>query len=382
MARARVGDLCQANVPARAAAWAQWSIGALTEMSGLSDREYVALTLPGRFYDTRGRGPVVRPHLEIRDYVLARPAPEFPDRLALIGNGLTFPWWVFSEVTAVRRALFNTGRGDITGVLDRLTRQRPALEAALTSLTRRTAKHWAAIEGRLVTDPDGLVDVTTGDFDATAISALWPAAAELGLEVHFDTQLREKSGSRASRRVGVWQITAPAHAIAIGVITPRLTANSLFVDPLFAAATESPAALLVRALVLARLLEQAAPDDEPIVALLTEPVARQSSFLRAQPARVGARLPEASVEGAVAFLQQYSDSAEAWRLLSDWATRTKSLLTVSEDGFRASHANALRYVRRAEDPDRDDINVVLPLAWHNTQVVRVTFTRASDPAPE
>ena len=37
-------------------------------------------------------------------------------------------------------------------------------------------------------------------------------------------------------------------------------------------------------------------------------------------------------------------------------------------------------LRRAEDPDRDDINVLLPIAWDSrSRVVRVTFSR---PTPE
>jgi hypothetical protein len=33
-------------------------------------------------------------------------------------------------------------------------------------------------------------------------------------------------------------------------------------------------------------------------------------------------------------------------------------------------------VKRAEEPDRDDINVLLPLAWDaQSRVVRVTFSR-------
>jgi hypothetical protein len=377
--RARAGKLCQPEHRARSAAWAQWSITSLAEMSGLSDRPYVALTLPGRFYDPNGRGPTTRPHLEIRDYILERPAPEFPDRLALMGNGLTFPWWVFSEVTAVRRALFNTGRGDIAPLITTLVANRDTLASSVTALSRCASKSWSVIQELLVTDDDGLSGDAAGDFTNEEVSAFFPAADDLGLDIRFDAKLREKAGAWASRRVGVWQIHSTAGA-SLGVVTPRLTASSLFTDDLFSPSTESSAALLVRGLVLARLIARyIAPNTEvPSVEPAVKERAKSSSFLRAQPPRAGAKTPEASIKATIAFLQEYPNSDEAWALLSDWAARTKSLLTVGEQGFKASHANALRFMRRAEVPLRDDINVVLPLAWvEKGQGVRVTFTRSS-----
>ena len=378
--RARAGELCQPDHQARAAAWAQWSITSLAEMSGLSDRPYVAITLPGRFYDPKGRGPTVSPHLEIRDYILQRPAPEFPDRLAMMGNGLAFPQWVFSEVTAVRRALFNTEHGDVNPMIATLVANRDTLAASVVALSRRAAKSWSIIQELLVTADDGLSGAATGDFTHEEVSAFFPAADSLGLDVRFDAKLREKAGSWASRRVGVWQIHSSTLTASLGVVTPRLTVNSLFTDDLFSPATESAAALLVRGLVLARLLARyidpsaAVPSVEPAVKERAKP----TSFLRAQPPRPGAKTPEASIKATIAFLQEYPDSNDAWNLLSEWATRTDSLLTVSEQGFRASYANALRFMRRAEVPLREDINVVLPLAWaEKGQGVRVTFTRSN-----
>jgi hypothetical protein len=51
---------------------------------------------------------------------------------------------------------------------------------------------------------------------------------------------------------------------------------------------------------------------------------------------------------------------------------------VAKEGFLAAHRNALRFMRRAETPERDDVNVLLPLAWDDrSRVVRVTFSRPS-----
>lgn len=380
--RCRPGELLQADHAARAAAWAQWSIGALVEMSGLEDRTYVALTLPGSFYNPDPRTSPdslrhqVRPHLEIRASLLDRPAPDFPDRLALAGNGLAFPQWTFPEVTAARRALLNVEWGDLSPVLRALVASRDALASAVTTLSARLVRHWSVIQGLLVTAPESLVPSATGDFSLDDAASLWTPARSLGISVTFDSKLREKAGARAARNIGIWQVRLPG--ASFGVITPRLTRNSLFSDAMFSPQTESAAALLVRALILSRLLQRHVTESfEPPVVGPAQRERRATSFLRAQPARPGARLPEPSVEGAIAFLQEYPDSGDAWSLLAAWAERTRALLTVSEEGFRASHANALRYLRRAEDPERDDINVVLPLAWSaDNQVVRVTFTRA------
>jgi hypothetical protein len=90
---------------------------------------------------------------------------------------------------------------------------------------------------------------------------------------------------------------------------------------------------------------------------------------------VGQKLPEASVAAAVGFLQTYPDPEAAWKCLETWGA-AGHMLTVTKDAFIASHANALRYLRRAEQPERDDINLVLPLAWDaDGKVVRATFAR-------
>jgi hypothetical protein len=106
------------------------------------------------------------------------------------------------------------------------------------------------------------------------------------------------------------------------------------------------------------------------------PLRIAGAHLRAIVAKVGAKLPEASVEAAVHFLHTYPSAEEAWEALSEWSVRTGTLLTVSEEGFRDTHRRAQRFIRRAEDPERDDVNVLLPLGWDaRSRVVRVSFSR-------
>jgi hypothetical protein len=376
--RARDGDRHDPDPARRASAWARWAVDALEEFRGLSDRSYYGMVLPGRFHDPRGTGPQVRPHLEIPRRVLDVADPEFPDRLAQAGNGLEFPWWLVPEVTAVRRSIFNTPHGAIAELVDAVNAHRTALTATLTQLSGSCAAAWSHIEGMIVTDPAAVLPYAVGEFTTVEITEFFPPAANLNLEVRYDQQLRETSAQWAARRLGVWQLTGDGSdgPFSLGVVTPRLTANSLFRDPLFNPTAEAPAAALVRALLLRRVLRDFLAAEIPD-ALEPDPAppGPGGPYLRAVVARPGAKLPEASVDAAVHFLQTYPDAEQAWAAMQRWAG-DGYLLTVSAEGFAAAHRNALRYLRRAEPPERDDINVVLPLAWdEKSRVVRVSFTR-------
>jgi hypothetical protein len=386
--QAHPGDLADPDPHRRTVAWAHWAVGALSEMRGVQDRAYYALTLDGRFYDPKGTGPRVRPHLELPSWQLAKPDPEFPTRLAQMGNGLSFPWWVAAEVTAARRALFNTTKGSVFDVSQVLNRHRDMLIRAVTQLRTVTYPQWSTIEALLISSPDGLCHEATDDVPDTEVAEFFPGGAELRLSVVYDNKLREQNPRWASRRVGVWQLrgtTRGGERFSLGVLTPRLTANSLFRDPLFSPDRESPAALLVRGLVLARLTRTRLRTHGHIRvgAAAVEPEHRPGPCLRAVVAKIGTKLPEASTEAAIRFLQAYPDPDAAWRRLAHWATTNGAALTVTEDGFKAAHRNALRYLRRAEDPERADINIVLPLAWdQQARVVRVTFARPRGSAGE
>lgn len=378
--RARPGDRRDPDPQRRAAAWAQWAVEHVVEMRGVGDRSYPALVLDARFHDPGGRGPAVRPHLELPDWLLQRRDPEFPDRLAQAGNALEFPTWLLPEVLAARRVLLRNPPTPITAAVELLNTRRGDLADALRAGMRQVAPRWETVQRALVAAPDGLADVVTGDFSADEVADYFPAAADAQLEVRFDAKLRRSQAGGASRRLGVWRVRGSGDdgAFAFGVLTPRLTTNSLFRDRLFDAATESPAALLVRGLVLRRVARAHTDGEVDWLVGESETPSRGGPYLRAVVARVGAKIPEASVPAAVHFLQTHPDPQAAWEALSRWAG-TRYLLTCSQEGFEAAHRNARRALRRAEEPDRDDINVVLPIAWdERSRVVRVTFSRPPD----
>lgn len=377
---AREGSLHDPNPDGRAAAWATWVLGALEEFKGLSDREYFGIVLPGRFHDVSKNSVPVRPHLEIPEKVLSSKDPNFPARLAQAGNALEFPWWLLSEVTAVRRAVFSGPRGDIGPLLKVLNAHQQTMIGTLSELNSSIGKLWHLVEEKLVTTPKDLLRYASAPFTKEEVAAFMPAAREINLSVVYEETLAKTNAEWAVRRIGVWQMRAdtPKGSMSLGVVTPRLTRNSLFADPLFAPAAEAPAALLVRCLLLRRLLTGFLKEVQHDV-LSPDPVepGEGGPYLRAVIAKPGAKLPEASVESAVRFLQAYPDGEKAWKALNAWAG-VEHLLTVSYDAFITAHTNSLRYIRRAETPMRNDINVVLPLAWDSkSRVVRLTFVRPS-----
>jgi hypothetical protein len=349
----------------------------VAEFSGSGEREYLALTLPGRFYDPSGQGPSSAPHLEVPARTLASPDPDFPERIALMGNGLLFPWWVPNEVTAAKRSLFAHPGGRIDRLAEMFDAQRPALVAAAAELVATLAPQWSTVEGLLASSPDGLSAEATGNVSESELLELFPAGRLFHLEAQFETKLREKSGSWASRRVGVWQlggVDADGERFSIGVLTPRLTASSLFKDPLFAVEDESPAALLVRCAVMSRLVRVHLRAETSPVRPVESAQEGSSSFFRTVPARDGQKYPEASMRAAVSFLQSFPSPESAWQALEAWANKSGCLLTTTSEGFAAAWRRASRFLRRAEELDRDDVNVILPLAWDDRhRVVRATF---------
>jgi len=380
--QARVGDLHDPDPAKRAGAWATWAVEQTTEVIGFSDRSYAAILLPGRFYDPKGTGPQVRPHLEIPSRVLTQAHPDFPHRLAQMGNGLLFPWWVMSEVTATRRALFNVASGEAGSAFKALNEHHDSIRAAVASLNQVAAPGWEQIQTLLVSSPDGLSGDATGDFTTEEVAQFFPGGKILHLSVQYDVKLREKNGSWASRRVGVWQISGVApngDRFSFGVLTPRLTANSLFSDDLFDIRREAAGALLVRGLLLKRLIDRHLGGSRVSVGRAVRPEAKPTSFLRSIPAKAGAKLPEASLEAAIHFIQTYPDPDVAFDAIDEWARRSGAVVTVLRDGFAAAHRRAQRFLRRAEEIERDDVDVLLPLAWDDkNRVVRLTFVRGEE----
>lgn len=378
MSVARAGDLSDADPLRREAAWAHWAIANMRPTTSPTGRSYAALFLPGKFYDPKNKSQDLSPHLELTNYTLERSDFSFPTRIAQMGNGLSFPWWTLQEVTAVRRALFNHESGDLSALSQALNNRRLSLIKAVESASTLLEPAWSDIESKIIAGDETFTKIACGDFDEKAIADLFSPAQQFGLSLTFEPKLLESNGRWASRRVGVWVLKTST--TSIGVVTPRLTRNSLFKDPLFSPSKESPAALLVRALLLRRIAAAQMGKKITGAALPSQTSATPGGpYLRAVPARPGSKMPQPSVEAVMRFLKAYPDPDDAWLVLNRWANGS-SILTVSADVFKSAHANALRYIRRNEPPARSDLDSILPLAWEqgeSPRVVRVTFARPS-----
>jgi hypothetical protein len=377
--RARPGDRFDPDAGRRAAAWAHWGVSNLVEMTGAADRTYAAMLLDGKFHDPKGSGPLVKPHMEIPQRLLERTDDEFPERLAQAGNALAFPWWVPMEVTAAKRAVVSGAYGSVRDFADLVNQRRQPLVEIVAELGRQAVPSWGTVEEALVADPSALAAAIAGDFTPAEVAEFFPAARELDLSITFDAKLRDTARDRVASRIGVWQVSGTSRdgeRFTLGVVTPRMTVSSQFNDPLFAVERESPAALLVRGMLLRRLIERHLGGRAGTVRDQHVHVPVPGAHLRAIVAQVDQKLPEASVEAAVQFVRTYPDPDAAWQVLWEWSERTRTTLTVREEGFREAHRRIMRYVRRAEEPLREDINVLCPLGWDDRQrVVRVTFSR-------
>lgn len=359
----------------RAGAWAQWALTALDVTSHSSSREYFALRLPGTFYDPRGKLRHTFPHLEIPGSVARSADPSFPARLASAGNGVSFPSWLLPEVLALKRSLFAGAGSDCSQVVDVFGSAAASLMVSFRSARSALADVWPAVESALVEDPGSLVDPVTSGFSSEQVAAVFPALAQFDTVVTFDAKLAQVSGQWAPRRVGVFSVSGACDgaAFSLPVIGGRLTRSSVFSDPLFDPRTESLQVLLVRTLLFSRL---AGVVPAPVAC---DPVPVRAGF-KVVPVRADQRMPQASLAAAVKFVQVFPQSSAAWEALTRWAggralTHGAALeLTVTRDGFTAAHRAVSGAVARLADPRRDDVNVLLPLAWETgARVVRVTY---------
>ena len=369
-------DLIDPDWQRRSKAWAQWAMEHVDMMSGFAGRTYVSLTLNGSFYTNSPEPVTISPHLEIPAHVMNTSAAWFPQTLAAAGNGLLFSTWLPDEVVAIKRSVFGAPFTDPSVITEPLVRSRAGLVSTVTTLTKALGSQWSQVEAQLVSDPGAITERVVTGFTEAEIVRLVPGLADRDVRITFDEKLAAKAGARAARRVGVWRIHADDGfgPTALPAVTGRLTRSSMFTDRLFRPEADGVGALLVRALLLSRLSNVA-------TGAVKEDVAAAPIGLRIVPARPGERMPEASLAAASAFVQAFPNSDMAWEAVDRWmqerSRETDIVLTTTREGFTHAHRSVSRSVRRAEDPARDDVNVLLPLAWESgSRVVRLTYRQA------
>lgn len=376
----------------RRSAWAHWGVTQLVQLLGVNQRQYTALQLPGKFYSKSGFEPSSAPHIELSKSLMGTVNANFADRLALAGNTLLSPWWIVPEALAVRKVLLASCESDISEIIQILDRDRVKIVRAATSLIQTVKPLWYQIQTLITVNPGTATGIITSPITSEEVAEYIPAFASFNTQITFDQKLKDSAGSLACRRIGVWRLQGvdpkSAKEFSIGVITPRLTINSQFNDPDYLPEAESTLALVVRSIVIRRLavLHLGLSKSELATVSLPEPVvikhqekAGTAPHLRASVAQPGFKLPQASILAVTNFLQHYKSSDKAWEAIVAWAQETSSTPTVSQDQFRVSYLAATLSISRAEQPERDDVDTILPICWDaKSRVIRLTYSKNND----
>ena len=363
------GDTNSAIHKDRAQALGSWCVQSLGYFTGLQERGYVAIKLPGEFYDPKGIGGNLKPHLELSEKLLSSSDPQFPDRLALLGSGIGFKWWVLPEVYAIKRVLLKDGFGDVRGFAISLAKHREELLKALNIQSSRMQSVWGRVSEEIATNPEQFGDYLYEPFSAKEINSYFPSALSETLSISLDEKLRDNDRRRTARRVGVWLVKGSN--FAVGCITPRLTYSSNFVDEIFKPEGESSLALLLRGLLMNRLCKRYLTDSR-VAVVVNNPL---NTHLKKLPAKIGQKIPEASILSGVRFVTDFPEPKNAWSKLSTWCGE-ELIITVSYESFAKSHQKILNMVSKIEEVEQDDINNVLPLVWSGSgKIIRVSYSR-------
>lgn len=363
------GNINSATHRERAQALGSWCVRSLGYFTGIKERGYIAIKLPGEFYDPKGIGGNIKPHLELSEKILKSSDPQFPDRLAILGSGIEFKWWVLPEIYAIKRVLLKDGFGDVRSFAISLENHREGLLKALNTQSARMQSVWGKVSEEIVIDPQGFGDYLYAPFSAQEINSYFPSKISETLSISLDEKLRDDDRTRTARRVGVWLIKGGD--FAVGCITPRLTFSSNFVDNVFKPEGESSTALLIRGLVMNRLSNRYLGNSK-VAVVVNKPL---NTHLKKLPAKIGQKIPESSVLSGVRFVTDFPDPLNAWSKLSSWCS-DELIITVSYDSFAKSHSKILNKISKIEEVEQDDINNVLPLVWSPAgKIIRVSYSR-------
>ncbi len=376
------GDLHSSDLESRSRAWAYWAVTNIETFTGANGREYQGIKLPGEFYKAPNFGT---PHLEIPSWLLNKVDSEFPLRLAALGNGLNFGWWLPAEATATKRAMLLSG--PVSAPLYKLEATRDALVTTVEDQTAYLKSNWSKVEDYLAKEQVKLSRLLATGFSSEDIIAFHPdMKVTLGLKTtqmsaRMDEKLAGTAGTRLARRVGLW--TVSLGDVSWGCLTPRLTKSSQCGDRLYLPTGESTTSLLVRGLILKALLDNAGLGGAHEVPHTW--VSSTKGSLRAMPARNGEALPKASDTAVVAFVNAYPRANDAWQAIQKWcASRPESacLVIPTKETFLKSHRRVREAAWRSQRPDPVCTEVVMPLVWSTDNstgersILRLTFVRS------
>ncbi len=363
------GDIYAREHAIRSQAVGYWMLNSLTRFTGQDSREYIGIQLPGEFYDPLGFGKALKPHIEIPESILKKSDANFLDKLTLLGSGLHFKWWILPEVLSIRRALFRESSGTVLDFIKAVEPSRDDLVNTIRSQQDKLRDNWGYIAEEIAIKSKDFALEVFGVINSNEISTYLPIDISQNLKIRLEKKVDGEDITKTARRVNAWVIEGASFKCA--AITPRLTYGSIFKDEVFSLEKESIAALLVRGLVINRVSKRFNLGEEKV---LIQPTAL-STHLRAIPAKIGQKIPEASFTSAIRFVTDYQEPAIAWSRLEEWA-RESYILTISKEVFYKSFLEIAKRIDKMEELDQDDVNNVLPLAWSKSgKITRVSYSR-------
>ena len=363
------GDIYAREHAIRSQAVGYWMLNSLTRFTGQDSREYIGIQLPGEFYDPLGFGKALKPHIEIPESILKKSDANFLDKLTLLGSGLHFKWWILPEVLSIRRALFRESSGTVLDFIKAVEPSRDDLVNTIRSQQDKLRDNWGYIAEEIAIKSKDFALEVFGVINSNEILTYLPIDISQNLKIRLEKKVDGEDITKTARRVNAWVIEGASFKCA--AITPRLTYGSIFKDEVFSLEKESIAALLVRGLVINRVSKRFNLGEEKV---LIQPTAL-STHLRAIPAKIGQKIPEASFTSAIRFVTDYQEPAIAWSRLEEWA-RESYILTISKELFYKSFLEIAKRIDKMEELDQDDVNNVLPLAWSKSgKITRVSYSR-------
>jgi len=363
------GDIYAREHAIRSQAVGYWMLNSLTRFTGQDSREYIGIQLPGEFYDPLGFGKALKPHIEIPESILKKSDANFLDKLTLLGSGLHFKWWILPEVLSIRRALFRESSGTVLDFIKAVEPSRDDLVNTIRSQQDKLRDNWGYIAEEIAIKSKDFALEVFGVINSNEILTYLPIDISQNLKIRLEKKVDGEDITKTARRVNAWVIEGASFKCA--AITPRLTYGSIFKDEVFSLEKESIAALLVRGLVINRVSKRFNLGEEKV---LIQPTAL-STHLRAIPAKIGQKIPEASFTSAIRFVTDYQEPAIAWSRLEEWA-RESYILTISKEVFYKSFLEIAKRIDKMEELDQDGVNNVLPLAWSKSgKITRVSYSR-------
>lgn len=365
----------------RVAIWANFLVDNVHEYKGFGERDYTACKLPGDFYSKDKNANTVKPHIELNRSLLLIENPFLAHVFSQAGNTLLSPLWLVPEVKAIKRVLHVKESLSLLKIVEIIGERRANLIKFYTDNVLILKNNFTSVQDLLYSDLTSTSKSIYGDIPSGELLAFIPLSPAISLNIKFDKKLKEAFPGKYLMRVGVWNLECVIGGIGLktGVVTPRITYNSIFKDPLYKIDNESDLALLVRCVLLSRLLKLAGLGSK--VSISKDFHKNTGFFLKAIPLKQGQKNPEPSYNSLLNFINNNHDATSAWAELTQFfGDRLQTAVTFKD--FNIAFNNASDSVKKFEDVSIENRNIILPVVWSQNGLMRVTYVSPKKNMPK